>query len=383
MKIHKRILNLILALVFVVCASVLPIEAASKTIIEQRLAEIVKIYPQDSTFDEFILTDSGVAYGGCGGLVAFATKKIFHNTYYNNSPDYKKIGSASTTNATQMQNLFKKAKVGDVICWSRPSLTGSHLAIFLRDSSNGIYIYEANFGGPNQVWYNHFWPWGGMDDWPDGGATTVEVYRSKNYNKVNKGTAAQKIEVGQVLEFKYENNDEFSGKYSKENMKFKVLDNSINNPLAVVTYHTLESNYGAEKKTPKSFSCEDGEIISVWNAYFDHYELYLDQYFKVVTPEELAPKKVKNVTVKNKTKGALTVSWKKTKDTTGYQIFRSTEKNGTYTKIKKIKGSATTFTDKTVKKGTKYYYKVRAYKTIAKTTFNGKFSAVVSKKVKK
>ncbi len=377
----KRILSLVLVLILLVSASTISFEAKTKTIVEQRLEEIEKLYPQDSTFDGWV-RGGHIEYGGCGGLVAFATNKIFHNTYYDDSPNYKKVGSASTTSTSAMQSLFKKAKVGDVIQWYRSSGSTAHLALFMSYTSTGIKIYEANFGGINQVWYNHFWPWGGMDDWPSGGATTVTVYRSKNYNKVNEGKAAVKLQVGEVVEYNYEYNNSFTGDYGKTNIKFKILDNSINNPLAVITSSKYETNTDNKLELPKAIYYVNGNV-SLGSTYLESEYLNYNEYYKVVTTDELAPKKVKNVTVKNKTKGALTVSWKKTKDTTGYQIFRSTEKNGTYTKIKKIKGSATTFTDKTVKKGTKYYYKVRAYKTIAKTKFFGKLSATANAKVKK
>ena len=46
----------------------------------------------------------------------------------------------------------------------------------------------------------------------------------------------------------------------------------------------------------------------------------------------------------------------------GYEIYRSTSKNGKYTLVKSL--TDLTYNNKT-KKGTKYYYKVRSYKTVS------------------
>lgn len=78
MKLLKRFLCVILTLTFVVSLWVFPADAAAKTIVEQRLVQVQKLYPQDSTFDEWVSVP-GASYGGCNGLVAFATGKIFYN----------------------------------------------------------------------------------------------------------------------------------------------------------------------------------------------------------------------------------------------------------------------------------------------------------------
>ena len=63
-------------------------------------------------------------------------------------------------------------------------------------------------------------------------------------------------------------------------------------------------------------------------------------------------------------KGKVTLKWKKVAGAAGYEVYRSTKKGSGYTKLATItKGSTVKLTDKTVKAGKKYYYKVRAYKT--------------------
>ena len=95
------------------------------------------------------------------------------------------------------------------------------------------------------------------------------------------------------------------------------------------------------------------------------------------------PAKVTKLTVSSKKKKAF-LKWKKNSKATGYEIYRATKKNGKYKKIRTIKkASAVTFTDRKVKKGKTYYYKVRAYKTVKGNKANGKFSAVRKVKIKK
>ena len=57
------------------------------------------------------------------------------------------------------------------------------------------------------------------------------------------------------------------------------------------------------------------------------------------------------------------LKWQKVNGAAGYVVYRSTKKGSGYTKIAQItKGSTVKYTDKTAKKGKKYYYKVRAVK---------------------
>lgn len=69
------------------------------------------------------------------------------------------------------------------------------------------------------------------------------------------------------------------------------------------------------------------------------------------------------------TNTTVTLSWNKISGVTGYQIYKSNAKNGTYTKIATVKGdSSTKYTVKSLEKNTIYYYKVRAYKTVSGRT---------------
>ena len=68
------------------------------------------------------------------------------------------------------------------------------------------------------------------------------------------------------------------------------------------------------------------------------------------------------VTSVTASKGKVKLKWKKDSNAAGYKIYRATSKNGKYKVVKKLtKNSTLSWTDKTVKTGKKYYYKIRAY----------------------
>lgn len=79
------------------------------------------------------------------------------------------------------------------------------------------------------------------------------------------------------------------------------------------------------------------------------------------------------VTLKNKSR-KITVSYKKLSGVSGYEIYRSTKKGSGYSMIKRT--TSTKYTTGKLKKNTKYYFKVRAYKTINGQRIYGKYSTV-------
>ncbi len=86
------------------------------------------------------------------------------------------------------------------------------------------------------------------------------------------------------------------------------------------------------------------------------------------------PQKLKITKIKSGNKKA-TIKWKKASGASGYQIYMSTSKNGKYKKVKTIKNAKTvSYTKKSLKNGQKYYFKVRAYKTVNGQKIYGSYS---------
>lgn len=107
------------------------------------------------------------------------------------------------------------------------------------------------------------------------------------------------------------------------------------------------------------------------------------------TATKPAVKPVKKVTVKKQTakvkagKKKLTVTWKKDKNVSGYQIKIAIKKNFKGAKTYTVKSYKTyKKVIKKLKAKKKYFVKVRAYKTVGKSKVYGAYSAVRSCKVK-
>ncbi len=180
------------------CFCPMSAEAKRQSEVSKRLGKIQKEYPDNSRFDDWVSVENWTG-GGCNALVMYATLKVFHNAYTPDCSTYRRIDkSASVMDNSDMKRLFYKAKAGDVVRF-RNEKEDTHFAIFLSSSDYGVYLYEANFGSKNRVKDNNFWPWWAMKDWTSGGATEVEVYRSKNYNQVNQKKAARNCEKGSRL----------------------------------------------------------------------------------------------------------------------------------------------------------------------------------------
>jgi len=107
-----------------------------------------------------------------------------------------------------------------------------------------------------------------------------------------------------------------------------------------------------------------------------------------VTPTQpkVTVKKASVKSVKNKKSKQMTVTWKKVSGASGYELQYSTTKKFTKSKTKTVKvkkGTTTSKTIKKLKKGKKYYVRVRAYKTVKGKKYYGKYSAIKSVKIKK
>ncbi|MBQ4529872.1 MAG: type I pullulanase [Lachnospiraceae bacterium] len=84
---------------------------------------------------------------------------------------------------------------------------------------------------------------------------------------------------------------------------------------------------------------------------------------------------LKSVKLAKNTKAKIT--WKKQKNVSGYVVYQATSKNGKYKSIAIVKGaSKVSYTTKKLASNKKYYYKVRAYKTVKGKKVYGSYSNV-------
>jgi len=152
--------------------------------------------------------------------------------------------------------------------------------------------------------------------------------------------------------------------------------------------HRATSQNGTYKsvKTTTSTSFTNTGLTSGKTYYYkvrtyktvDGKKIYGD-YSSIIVSVKPTPLKVTGVKAVKVKSGQAKISWSKQANVSGYQILRATSKTGTY------KSVATTtklnYTNKKLTAGKKYYYKVRAYKTVSGKKVYGEYSSIKSVKV--
>ena len=98
----------------------------------------------------------------------------------------------------------------------------------------------------------------------------------------------------------------------------------------------------------------------------------------LTTTFEIKPNWIKNVkqVVDSTYTKNLRITWDKVEAVTGYEVYMSDAKDGTFTLAGTVAASSNEFISKDLQPGTKYYYKVRAYKTVNGKKIYGSFSSV-------
>lgn len=265
----RRIIVVLLSMGLALGSFGAPAKAVSASVVTSRLQKVRKEFPNKRRINQKVLTNTFHVYqgneypgawnGGCDALVSYTTLKIFHNAFQAGAKSYTKVGSASTKSKSKMSRLFQKAKAGDVVYWSKGKKE-RHAAIYLKRSSKGIYVYEANFGSKNKIYYNHLWKYGNMKSWSHG-ATTVGIYRSKNYKKVNQKKAAKKLSKGSV--------------FTVNGVTYKVISNEYK--CGKVKVVRKESYARAAKYVGLNY-----ETATMQKRYLDEYyfENYTSQYIR-------------------------------------------------------------------------------------------------------
>ena len=97
---------------------------------------------------------------------------------------------------------------------------------------------------------------------------------------------------------------------------------------------------------------------------------------KITVPGVQPLSKVTNLHVDSKASTSIKFDWNNVSRASGYSVYRSTSKDGTYKKVGTVKSSY--YSNNGLTKGKKYYYKVRAFKTVDGKNYYGSYSSVLS-----
>ena len=90
------------------------------------------------------------------------------------------------------------------------------------------------------------------------------------------------------------------------------------------------------------------------------------------------PKSTSIKSLKKNGKNGIKITWKKTSGITSYEIYMSTKSKSGFQKIVTLSSKKTSYTKTKLKKGKKYYFKVRCVKKISKDSFYSTFSSIKS-----
>lgn len=88
------------------------------------------------------------------------------------------------------------------------------------------------------------------------------------------------------------------------------------------------------------------------------------------------PKSNRITSLKKSGSNSIKISWSKVSGVTGYQIYMSTKKDSGYKRIRTTSSSVSSYTKSGLKKGRRYYFKVRSYKKAGSKYIYSNYSAV-------
>mgnify|MGYP002624861349 CR=1 FL=1 len=165
--------------------------------------------------------------------------------------------------------------------------------------------------------------------------TPSDVSISAGYNSVTisfkKISGAKKYQIYQA---------------SKKNGKYKCVKTAKNTKITIKNLKTNVRYYFKVRAINGSKKSSFSKVVSIKT--------------KLETPK---------ITAKAKNESRIDISWKKVAGATGYEIYRSEAVSGKFVKISNTKKLS--YSDRKLKAGTKYYYKVRAKKGKAYSKYSG------------
>ncbi len=291
-------------------------------------------------------------------------------TYYYKIQAYNKVNDEkgySGNSAVVAGKTAKKTKITSVRSYNATSLTvswkkvsgASGYRIKRSTSKNGTYKIIETINSGNKTSYR------------DTGVTTGKKYYYKvetiNKNNGKKGYSGNsgkvcgktiaKTTISYVIS-KNSNTLEISWDKVSDAISYKIKRSDSKNG----KYKTVATIKGGEELLYQDKSLEEGK------TYY-----YKVECINKVNGKEgssgnskvVSGKTVKRAVIsaiRGTSSSSLKIKWKKIDDVTGYQIYRSTSKNGSYKKIADLEGNSNiSYKDSELEAGKVYYYKIRAY----------------------
>lgn len=206
---------------------------------------------------------------------------------------------------------------------------------------------------------------------------TVNNSTKLTINTTKKGTL-NAIDDIDVYTFKTESSSAYNVKLanisSDSNMKISVYSGK---DLTSDQYITSISYISKSEASSKSVSLKKNSTYYVIIEGND-----IGNYKITITDIKKNLEKIKAKISISSSEYSITINWKEVYLAQGYEIYRSTKKNGKFELITTVSNEyAMTYSQYFLSKGT-YYYKVRAYSKVGEKTYYSKFSEIKYVKVK-
>ncbi|WP_176526045.1 InlB B-repeat-containing protein [Bacillus sp. AFS001701] len=143
-------------------------------------------------------------------------------------------------------------------------------------------------------------------------------------------------------------------------------------------YNTTVTAPTVPKRTGYTFGgwYKESSLKTPWRFSSDKVTKNTTLYAKwTVTP----PATPKSITVTKSSLTSLKITWSKASGASGYELYRATKSSGSYTLIKST--TSVQVTNSNLKRGSTYYYKVRAYKLVGTKKVYSGWSVIRSAKL--
>ncbi len=396
---RKAISFLLSFVILISCISSVTAYSAEKINAEKALEKI-------QTTKGFIPGKTAAVVGNCYGFASAVCNKLYgvayngeglygnymcsHSTgnYYTVATYKNKSKSLSGSCAEDIMNFFiNNAMPGDVIHYgtltSGKSNNATHTFMIQSVDNDKLRIYHANYETTDYARADCH-----IDEiiWSSFLKNPTKTQYNSNgnmislnaifYNKMKKGGLGISI-----------------NRYTKYTDKYNVVgptipDVSVSNyksDSVLVKWNTItgaskyevrykkssSDKYSVYSSSVKKTSCVVDDL-SVGAKYYFKVRAYVDGKWKSYSkPHGLTalPPKVSKFTLSLDEQG-IALSWKASRDATGYYIYRCNEPDGKYKKIKTLSDpDSTEYIDKSIEYGKKYYYKVASYKKVSSSYY--------------
>ena len=391
----KKVLSVFLAALFVICtAFAVPATAGAAT--RQHVENALETL---QTKSGYILGKSAKVVGNCFGFVSAVCKELYGVTYYNeqmqgsyrynHTENYytvaSKTFSAATTTAKQrtvarqvMDFLLDNAAAGDVISYgcANDSTRHMHTAMVQHVDTEKILLYHSNYASGNYTPAachvdTVYW-----DSFLDSPNTNIKD-KNGDVTSLNKFFGAP-MSCSNGMGLSLNRYSKLTSKYYLDECTLAAPTISTERKSCTSIRYTWSGVDGAESYT-YSVTDAKGKAVGKARTTTDtaatvtglttgvKYTFTLaanatdrsgQSARNTVTCLPPAPSKPR-VSVGDE---GVAVSWTTRSDVDGYQVFRSTAKNGTFDLIATVTDpTQNTYVDNEIKVNTTYYYKVRRY----------------------